>query len=124
MTRVVHPPRTRGSAVRRYLSIALALAVLASPAWGITVAKKKQLAQEYFEKAERMREALNGRPAKDRKKRDYQQVINAYRRVYYTSPTSNKADSSVVAVAELMVEEGRALKSDVILKEAIKQYEF
>ena len=124
MTRVVHPPRTRGSAVRGYLSIALALAVLASPAWGMTVAQKKQLAQGYFEKAERMREALNGRPAKDRKKRNYQQVINAYRRVYFTSPTSNKADSSVVAVAELMVEQGRALKSDAILKQAIKQYEF
>ena len=71
-----------------------------------------------------MREALNGRPSKDRSRRDYQRVIEGYRRVYFGSPTSSKADSSVVAVAELQVEMGRRFDDDKVLLMAIKQYEF
>jgi N-acetylmuramoyl-L-alanine amidase len=81
-------------------------------------------ARDNFTKAERMREALNGRPSKDRSRRDYQRVIDAYRRIYFGSPTSSKADSSVVAVAELQVEMGRRFDDDKILQTAIKQYEF
>jgi N-acetylmuramoyl-L-alanine amidase len=81
-------------------------------------------ARDNFTKAERMREALNGRPAKDRARRDYHRVIEAYRRVYFGSPTSSKADSSVVAVAELQVEMGRRFDDDKILQTAVKQYEF
>jgi N-acetylmuramoyl-L-alanine amidase len=81
-------------------------------------------AREYFTKAERMREALNGRPSKDRSRHDYQRVIDAYRRVYFGSPSSSKADSSVVAVAELQVEMGRRFDDDQVLQMAVKQYEF
>ncbi len=71
-----------------------------------------------------MREALNGRPAAERTRREYQRVIAAYRRVYYGAPTSTKADPSVVAVAELLVEMGRRFENDDILRSAIGQYEF
>jgi N-acetylmuramoyl-L-alanine amidase len=71
-----------------------------------------------------MREALNGRPAKERTQRQYQRVIEAYRRVYYGAPASSKADPSVVAVAELMVEEGRQFEDNKILRSAIGQYQF
>jgi N-acetylmuramoyl-L-alanine amidase len=81
-------------------------------------------ARENFTKAERMREALNGRPSKDRSRRDYQRVIDAYRRVYFGSPSSSKADASVVAVAELQVEMGRRFDDDQVLQMAVKQYEF
>ena len=81
-------------------------------------------ARENFTKAERMREALNGRPSKDRTRRDYQRVIEAYRRVYFGSPSSSKADASVVAVAELQVEMGRRFDDDKVLQMAVKQYEF
>jgi N-acetylmuramoyl-L-alanine amidase len=81
-------------------------------------------ARENFTKAERMREALNGRPSKDRSRRDYQRVIDAYRRVYFGSPSSSKADSSVVAVAELQVEMGLRFDDDQVLQMAVKQYEF
>ena len=81
-------------------------------------------ARENFTKAERMREALNGRPTKDRTRRDYQRVIEAYRRVYFGSPSSSKADASVVAVAELQVEMGRRFDDDKVLQMAVKQYEF
>ncbi len=71
-----------------------------------------------------MREALNGRPQADRTRRDYQRVINAYRNVYFGAPTSTKADPSVVAVAETMVEMGRRFDDDKILNGAIAQYRF
>ena len=71
-----------------------------------------------------MREALNGRPAADRTRRDYQRTIDAYRRVYFGAPASTKADPSVVATAELMVEMGRRFDDQKILRGAIKQYEF
>src|SRR5271169_5149789 len=81
-------------------------------------------ARDHFAAAERMREALNGRPPTDRTRRDYQRVINAYRNVYYGAPTSSKADPSVVAVAETLVEMGRRFDDDKILNEAIAQYRF
>jgi len=81
-------------------------------------------AREHFAAAERMREALNGRPPADRTRRDYQRVLNAYRSIYLGAPTSTKADPSVVAVAETLVEMGRRFDDDKILNEAIEQYKF
>jgi len=81
-------------------------------------------ARDRFAAAERMSEALNGRPPADRTRREYQRVINAYRNVYYGAPTSIKADPSVVAVAETLVEMGRRFDDEKILKEAIAQYKF
>ncbi len=86
--------------------------------------KSDAWARSQFETAERMREALNGRPAAERTRQQYQKVINAYRRIYFGSPTSSKADPSVVAVAELQVEMGRRFEDDAILRAAIQQYEF
>lgn len=81
-------------------------------------------ARQHYATAERLREALNGRPAEDRSRREYQRVIEAYRRVYYGSPASTKADPSVVALAELLVEMGRQFDDPKVLKSAIGQYEF
>lgn len=81
-------------------------------------------ARDRFAAAERMREALNGRPPAERTRRDYQRVINEYRSVYFGAPTSTKADPSVVAVAETLVEMGRRFDDDKILQEAIAEYKF
>src|SRR6476469_1903138 len=81
-------------------------------------------ARERFAAAERMREAMNGRPPNERSRHDYQRVINAYRDVYFGAPTASKADPSVVAVAETLVEMGRRFDDDKILNEAIAQYKF
>ena len=81
-------------------------------------------AREHFATAERMREALNGRPPADRTRRDYQRVLNACRSVYLGAPASTKADPSVVAVAETLVEMGRHFDDAKILHEAIEQYKF
>jgi N-acetylmuramoyl-L-alanine amidase len=81
-------------------------------------------ARERYTSAERMREALNGRPPVERTRRDYQRVVDAYRSVYYGAPNSTKADPSAVAVAETMVEMGRRFDDDAILEKAIAQYKF
>ncbi|MBZ5647142.1 MAG: N-acetylmuramoyl-L-alanine amidase [Acidobacteriia bacterium] len=90
----------------------------------MSVKQKKQLARTQFETAERLREALNGKPSALRTRRDYQRVTDAYRKVYYVAPNSNKADASVVAVAELLAESGRAFDDQKSFKSAIAQYEF
>ncbi len=109
--------------LRLVLTLAVALA-LARPALAISTAHKRQVAASQFQTAERLRESLNGRPANERTRREYQRVIDAYRRVYYTSPVSSKADASVVAVAELLAEMGRALGNPKVSQAAITQYEF
>ena len=81
-------------------------------------------ARDNFARAERMREALNGRPVAQRTRHDYQRVIDSYRRVYFGAPTSSKADSSVVAVAELQVEIGRRFDDNKIFQRAVREYEF
>jgi N-acetylmuramoyl-L-alanine amidase len=88
-------------------------------------AYRKQQARTQYETAERMREALNGRPAGERTRKAYQKVADAYRKVYYVSPASSKADASVVAVAEILAEMGRQFAPDEKdLHAAIAQYEF
>jgi N-acetylmuramoyl-L-alanine amidase len=108
----------------RTLTALLFLALLAPVAQAKTVAQKKQIARTQFENAERMREALNGRPASDRTRKDYNQVIDAYRRVYYVAPSSSKADAAVMAVAELLADEARTFNDLKLLQAAIGQYNF
>src|SRR6266702_1014037 len=92
---------------KRWISAFFMLCLFAAPALAATPQLKRQQARSQFETAERMREELNGLPQRDRSRREYQRVMDAYRRVYYTSPASSKADASVIAVAELLAESGR-----------------
>jgi N-acetylmuramoyl-L-alanine amidase len=77
-----------------------------------------------YDKAQRMREALNGRDQQQRTQRDYERVLDAYRAVYHNDPASPKADASVAAVADLLAEEGRLFDDEKALHDAIGQYEF
>jgi N-acetylmuramoyl-L-alanine amidase len=111
---------------RRLWGAVLVLAVFAGvvPAAHARARHSDAWARERFANAERMREAMNGKPPADRSRRDYQRVLNAYRNVYLGAPTSSKADPSVVAVAETLVEMGRHFDDDKILQAAIRQYQF
>lgn len=109
----------------RQIAAAVALlALLCAPSVFAAARNSKQQARSQFDVAEKMREALNGQPAAERTKREYQRVMDAYRRVYYMAPASTKADASVVAVAELLAEMGRAFNDEKALRSAIGQYEF
>ena len=102
----------------------LVLALLAAQPANARAHHSDAWAREHFAAAERMREALNGRPPLERTHRDYQRVVNAYRLVYLGAPSSSKADPSVVAVAETLVEMGRRFENDDILNKAIVEYKF
>lgn len=106
------------------LTIISLLCLLPAPALGRTVKQKKDAARVQFELAQRLREALNGKPESQRERRDYDKVLDAYRKVYHTAPTFNKADASVLAVAELLEEQGRVLNDPKSFKDAIGQLEF
>jgi N-acetylmuramoyl-L-alanine amidase len=113
----------RGSRAAR-LTAALLLALVPCVSASARVHHNDAWARQQFARAERMREALNGRPSGDRTRNQYQRVIDAYRRVYFGAPTSSKADPSVVATAELMVEMGRRFDDNKIMRGAIEQYWF
>src|SRR5215470_19757621 len=59
------------------------VAFAAIPGLAANHSQRKQQAQSQFEAAERVREALNGRPEKERTAREYKRVEDAYRRVYH-----------------------------------------
>ena len=105
------------------LAVSLACIVLSS-AQARTVKQKKQAAKAQFEKAERLRDSLLGTPESERERRDYQNVIEAYRKVYYTAPSWAKADAAVLAVAELLDDQGRVFNDTKSYKDAIGQLAF
>jgi N-acetylmuramoyl-L-alanine amidase len=106
------------------LGAALCLVLLPLVSASARIHHNDAWARKEFAKAERMREALNGRPLGERTRHEYQRVIDCYRSVYFGSPASSKADPSVVATAELMVEMGRRFDDNKILRGAIDQYRF
>ena len=54
----------------------------------------------------------------------YNRVIDAYRAIYHNDPASPKADTSVLAVAQLLAEEGRLFADQKLLQRRHPQYEF
>jgi N-acetylmuramoyl-L-alanine amidase len=113
------------SLTRNTIACALACLLLA-PASGLarTVQQKKKAARAQFDIAERLRESLDNKAESSRTRGDYEKVLEAYRKVYHTAPTSVKADASVLAVAELLEEQGRVLSDPKSFKDAIGQYVF
>jgi N-acetylmuramoyl-L-alanine amidase len=77
-----------------------------------------------FQRAQRLRAALEARPESQRTRLAYNRVLDAYRAIYHGNPASPKADASAFAVAELLTEEGRHFSDQVLLNDAIGQYEF
>jgi N-acetylmuramoyl-L-alanine amidase len=77
-----------------------------------------------FDRAQRQRAALEARPESQRTQLAYNRVLDAYRAIYHGNPASPKADASVLAVGELLTEEGRHFSDQRLLRDAIGQYEF
>jgi N-acetylmuramoyl-L-alanine amidase len=117
-----HSPTTLARKAFVYALVCLLFAPVST--FARSVQQKKQAARAQFETAERLRDALEGKPASQRTRPDYQKVIEAYRKVYYTAPNSIKADASVLAVAELLDDQGRILNDPKSFKDAIGQLVF
>jgi N-acetylmuramoyl-L-alanine amidase len=105
-------------------TVALAALLLPAIAAHARVHKSKTWAEAQFAAAVQTQQALESRPAADRTRRDYERVIDAYRRIYLGAPSSGRADPSVVAAAQMLEEMGRRFKDPDVLREAIQQYEF
>jgi N-acetylmuramoyl-L-alanine amidase len=105
-------------------AILAACLLVVTPASALSVARKKHLSLEQYHKALQMREALNGRPESQRTPEEYDRVIDAFRKVYHIAPTSNRADASVLAVGDLLIEKARLEDDEKGFKSAIGQYEF
>ena len=105
----------------RLLPIAGCLCVLT-----LAIAAPQHGAGSYspYEKAQRMREALEGKPERQRTRADYERVMSAYRSIYHSDPASPRADASASSVADLLAEQGRIFDDDKTLYDAIGQYEF
>lgn len=114
--------RTGSRSAWRSGIIVLGLLLFALPSFARH--RSEAWSRNQFAIAERLREALNGRPNSERTQREYRRVIENYKVVYLGAPTSSKAGPSVEATAELMVEMGRRFNSDELLRSAIQQYEF
>ena len=80
--------------------------------------------QSPYEHAQRARQSLESRPEEQRTRRDYDRVLELYRTIYHDDPASPKADASILAVAELLAEQGRILQDEKSLHDAVGQYEF
>jgi N-acetylmuramoyl-L-alanine amidase len=114
-----------GPLTRKTFACALACLLLAPVStFARTVAQKKQAARAQLETAERLRDSLKSKPEAQRTRKDFQKVIDAYRKVYYTAPSLAKADVAVQAVAELLEDQGRLLNDPKSFKDAIGQLVF
>jgi N-acetylmuramoyl-L-alanine amidase len=103
---------------------ALALLLILSVSAFARITRNDSWAHDKFAAAQQLRESLAILAKSERSRHDYQRVVDAYRRVYLGCPTCTKADPSVVAAAELLLEMGRQFDDDTILRSAIKQYQF
>jgi N-acetylmuramoyl-L-alanine amidase len=86
--------------------------------------KSDTWAHDQFAIAEHKHQALNNLPPDQQDRREYQSVVDSYRRVYYGCPISSKADASVFAVADILAEMGHHFQDASFLRSAIAQYEF
>jgi len=77
-----------------------------------------------YDRAMRLRAALESGPEDSRKKPDYEKAIAAYRAVYRSAPTYSKAPLAVEAEAELYQEMGRQFSDTHALHNSIAAYEF
>lgn len=108
---------------RRAALLLLLLTPLLASAGRLSTQEKKALALKYWEQAESMREALKAGPAQPAKK-DYQDLLAQYRKVYYVSPISPKANAAVARAAEVLADMGRVTGEEKYFQYAIRQYEF
>jgi Uncharacterized protein conserved in bacteria len=86
-------------------------------------AQRRQSAASQFERAERMRTALNGKPARQRTVGEYQQLVNTFRRVYLITPHAAEVPAALLAVAETYQEMGRQFDPKYF-QSAIDAYQF
>ncbi len=106
------------------LAAAALVCLLACATAQARVHRSQAWAETQFGKAESRRQTLEGRGAQSRTRRDYQTVIDSYRRIVLEAPTSSKAEGSAFLVAQLTAEKGRRFNDNMALYAAVREYKF
>src|SRR5579884_3513582 len=102
----------------------LACAFLASATFAKTTPEKLGLAGYYYEQAEKMTLDLEQVPAEKRNAKDYEAIIQMYRRVYRTAPTSFRNPKAFMAIGDLYQAMAYDLKKPKYYNSAIEAYNF
>ncbi|HEX2713747.1 MAG TPA: AMIN domain-containing protein, partial [Candidatus Acidoferrales bacterium] len=108
------------------LSVCLAavLCVAFSPSAGAQAnGLKRATAKAQFERAEKQRTALQGKPRNQRTLDEYLALVASYRRVYLITPHASEVPAALVHVAELYQEMGRPFDRKYF-QSAIDAYQF
>lgn len=125
MPRRVNPDRV---ARFRRLGTALALVLVSGTPVLHGSAAKRELALKYYQDAVAQRLDIETVPEGKRTPELYQKAIQAFRRVYRTSPQSSKADDSLLAIADIYARMGErfgaAPGAATYQVKAVQAYEF
>ncbi len=105
--------RPRAAADRFFLRLLLANAFLLCvfPSVRAQSSAKKEAAQAQYDRAEKLRAALESKPAGERPLSDYKQAVSSYRRVYLITPHAAQVPAALTAIAELNIEMGQRFGS-------------
>ena len=83
---------------------AAALALLPAAPLHAADAARRARATQYFQQAAAMRQEVSSLPEHRQTAPVLEEVADAFRRVYYTSPHSSRADDSILAEAEILAQ--------------------
>lgn len=111
-----HRPRSR------YALILASLLAFPVFSFGATVSRAR--ARSEFDRATRLRTALESLPQDSRQKADYDKVIWSCRTVYHLDPSFGKTPVALQYVAELYEEMGRRFSDKHAFQTSIGAYEF
>src|SRR3989304_5217177 len=112
-----------GGVVPRGLLLA-GLLLIASAAVARSTAARLDLARGYFEKTRNLHAELEKIPAGKRTEKDYADLMEAYRRVYFTAPTYGNDTICLMSIAQLAEEAAPRFDKPQYLQRAVDSYEF
>ncbi len=118
--------RPGAAPTRLTLHLFLAAALLLSftaPAAAQSPAQRRASAKAQFERAQKQRTALEGKPQQQRTADEYLQVISSYRRTYLITPHAPEVQPAYIAIGELYREMGRGFDPKYY-QSAISAYQF
>lgn len=119
-------PRGRSNARVFWLGLVVILVVF--PALDLaaarqTRAERARIGRQQFNRAEKLRAAVEGKPRAKRSTQEYLKTIRTYRRVYDIAPFTGTAARALQAMAELYQEMGQQFSAKYF-QEAIDTYRF
>jgi N-acetylmuramoyl-L-alanine amidase len=119
--------RRNAATIRRIPGVLFAfllfLSLFSNASRAETNTARRETAKNQFDRAEKDRQALESRPEKDRSLKDYNSVVNAYRRVYLITPRAAEVPAAINQVAELYRAMGD-LFSEKYYQMAVNTYQF